>query len=202
MAAAPPPAAASTAAGRARGTARTWSVRTWLLLAVPSACVVALVATLLSPWGPSLGAPGGVALDLPGSVAGLDARADGPSRDGADALAERLRDDPAVAGVAVRAYDGDGLSLVLLRLSPRRPFDDVTAGRLTAEVLGATAGSEPASRSTSADGEALISCTPATATSATCVAVQSDEALLVITSGEVADPVALTARVRDAVQAG
>ncbi|MGJ7442890.1 hypothetical protein [Aquipuribacter sp. MA13-6] len=190
--------------GRSSGRGR-WSRRTWLLVAVPVAVVVALAVTLLSPWGLVGRGPAGVSLPLPAQVAGLDRR-EGAASQQTDDLAERLRADPAVAGVAVGAFDDDELSLVVLRLSPLRPFDDETAGRLTAQVLGASgAAQEPGGQVrsvTSDDGEALITCTSPSATSSTCVAVQAREALLVLTSGEVDDPVELAARVRDDVRAG
>lgn len=182
-----------------------WSGRTWALVAVPVAVVVALVVTLLSPWGLVGRGPAGVSLPLPDSVAGLDRR-EGEASQQTDDLADRLRADPAVAGVAVGAFDGDAVSVVVLRLSPRRPFDDETAGRLTAQVLSASATAQDADEdvtsATSEDGEALITCSASSRTSSTCVAVQAREALLVLTSGEVADPLSLTARVRDDVRAG
>lgn len=182
---------------------RGWSARTWVLVTVPVAVVLALVVTLLSPFGLVGREPSGVSLPLPAEVAGLERREGAASRQ-SDDLADRLRTDPAVAGVAVGAFDGDALSVVVLRLSPRRPFDDETAGRLTAQVLDAsgTGGTDDLRSATSDDGEALITCTAPSATSSTCVAVQAQEALLVLTSGDVEDPLALAADVRDDVRAG
>lgn len=145
---------------------------------------------------------------LPDSMAGLASQQDGPSGAAAEALADRLRRDPAVAAVAVGLYGSNDGSLVVMALSPTTPFTEQTAGELTARVLGVAGGrratTDEVTTQTSEDGRAVITCSTPREGTSTCVTVEPDTALLVVTKSvqsPVTDPVDLASRVRDEVLA-
>lgn len=140
---------------------------------------------------------------LPDTLAGLPAQDAGPGGL-AEQLHRRLAAEPSVADVAVRAYGRDGRGLVVLDLTPRSPFTDATAGALTSRLLGGggTSGAAGAAPVTTEDGLARITCAAPTdppARTATCVSVEAERALVVLSTGDDRDPVALTTAVRDEV---
>lgn len=140
---------------------------------------------------------------LPDTLAGLPAQRSGPSDEIADQLTRRLASEPSVADVAVRAY-GDGAEvLVVLDLTPRSALTDQAAGELTARVLGAAGPqrgmSDDFRSAVSDDGLALLTCSTSQPGASTCVSVEADRALVVLTTGADEDPLTLAAAVRDEV---
>lgn len=201
--------AGTSSAGRVRPT----RPPAWVLVAVPSACAAAVVAGLLltgdatrAAASMAEAAPAPVDLVLPDQVGDLPAQAAGAKASAAEDLADRLRDDPAVADAVAAVYGNDDGTLLVVRVAPRTPFDEDGAGRLTARVLGAAGPergmSEDFRASATDDGDALVTCSTLEEGTATCVSVEPSMALLVLSNGLTADdPVARIEQVRDAVLA-
>lgn len=159
----------------------------------PSAAVVAVVAALAAV---VLGAVGVVAAtsgsDLPRSVAGMP-RLTEPDADvdrAVAAVVERLESEAAVARVAVGRYGSDGGSVVVMLVAPRTPLGEEAAGELTARVMdvvgadgrgapGAGAGTSVVTQ----DGAALLTCATRRPGAATCLTVDPEHAVLVLSSG-------------------
>jgi hypothetical protein len=174
-------------------------LRTGAALAGAGALAAACLAVGLSATGDG----GGGSAVLPATLAGLPAQPPGSSGGVAEQLTRRLASEASVADVAVGVYGLDGAVMVVLALAPRTPLTDETAGALTARVLG-EAGTQ---RGISADvrsaetedGLALVTCSTPQPGTSTCVSVEADRALVVLTSGTGRDPVELTSTVRDEV---
>jgi len=168
------------------------------LLGTGVVLVVALVTGLAlgDGWG-----GGAVARRLPDTLLGLSAQQGGPAADVAENLTARLGDEPSVSAVAVRVYGEQDRIVVVLALTPREPLAGTTAGALTTQVLGAAGPrrgmSEHLRSATTADGRATVTCSAPRPDAATCVSVEPDTALVVLTTGLDADPVELTSQVRD-----
>jgi hypothetical protein len=162
------------------------------------------------PTGPQGFRGTGAAVGLPGSVSGLPARSAGTAADAAGRLQERLSQDAAVSDVVIELYGTEDESVLVVLVTPVQPFSERTAGELTARLIGA-AGPErgmadDVRSSTSADGDALITCSTPHQGTSTCVTVEPDLALVVLTSGlrdrPEQDPVAVAEDVRASVLAG
>lgn len=184
----------------------------WALLAVPSACAVAVLAGVLLSGDTSRAAASLAAaapaerLVMPDQVGDLPAQDSGPRASTADDLAERLREDPAVADAVAAVYGNDDGTLLVVRVAPVAPFDEEGAGRLTARVLGAAGPergmSDDFRASASEDGDALVTCSSLEEGTATCVSVEPSMALLVLSNGlGDSDPVSLAEQARAAVLA-
>lgn len=172
----------------------------WLPASLVLLCVGAVATATLVP-GPA-GVP------MPDRLAGL-AVLPSVRGDVADRLVDRLRAEAAVSAVGVARYGGEDRSVVVLKVLPREPFTDRSAGELTARMLaevgsrrGATTVGDPttdAVSATSEDGLALMSCTVPRPQAPACVTVEEGQALLVLASGWDGDPLGLAAAVRDEV---
>jgi hypothetical protein len=184
----------------------------WALLAVPTACAVAVLAGALlsvdtSRAAASLAdAPPAGSLLMPDRVGDLPAQDSGARASTAEDLADRLREDPAVADAVAAVYGNDDGTLLVVRVAPVAPFDEEGAGRLTARVLGAAGPergmSDDFRASASEDGDALVTCSTLEEGTATCVSVEPTMALLVLSNGlDDDDPVALAEAARTAVLA-
>jgi len=164
--------------------------------------VVALVAALAlgDGWGGRA-----ATRSLPDTLLGLPAQQGGPAADVAEDLTARLGAEPSVSAVAVRVYGEQDRIVVVLALTPREPLTGTTAGELTTQVLGAAEPrrrmSEDARSATTADGRATVTCSAPRPDAATCVSVEPDTALVVLTTGMDADPVEITSQVRDELSA-
>lgn len=174
-------------------------------LAVVAVSAGALVLAAVAALATAGGAPAGSA--LPGELAGLPAQGTGPAQEVADQLTDRLAAEPSVSDTAVGVYGEPGSTLVVLRLTPHDPLTDSTAGRLVARVLGAAGAerglSEDVESVATTDGLALVTCSRPQPGAATCVSVESDTALVVLTTGAtMTDPLDLTQTVRDELRAG
>lgn len=159
--------------------------------------LVVLAVALVAPAG---GDDTSAARVLPATLVGLPAQGSGSSDALVQRLTSRLAAEPSVSDVDVRAYGADGRALVVLDLTPRTALTDESAGELTARVLGAAGpqrGMSDDFRSVvTDDGLALVTCSTAAVGASTCVSVEADRALVVLTAGDDGDPVELTSAVR------
>lgn len=174
------------------------AVRSWSRRGVVTAGGVVAVALSVLALAAAAQAGG-----LPAEVAGLPRVTD---RD-ADvdravaAVVQRLESEPAVDRVAVGRYGDDGGSLVVMLVAPRSPLGEEAAGELTARamdaVLPAGDGSgRQLSSVVSRDGAALLTCTTRRPGAATCLTVDPDHAVLMLSSGVPGDATALAEVVR------
>ena len=167
--------------------------RTVALLLGTGALLVVTTLALGDGWG--------AARSLPDTLLDLPAQQGGPAADVAEDLTTRLGAEPSVSAAAVQVYGERDRILVVLALTPREPLTATTAGELTTQVLGAAGPrrgtSEDVRSARSADGRATVTCSAPRPDAATCVSVEPDTALVVLTTGMDEDPVALAGRVRD-----
>ena len=172
--------------------------RTALLVGAGVMLLVALVAalTLGERWG---GPP--VVRSLPDTLVGLPSQHGGPAADVADGLTARLGAEPSVSDVAVQVYGEQDRIMVVLALTPSEPLTGTTAAELTAQVLGAAGPrrgtSEDFRSATTGDGRATVTCSAPRPDAATCVSVEPDSALVVLTTGMSTDPIDLIRQARD-----
>lgn len=172
----------------------------WPVVAVGVLAVVGAVSAVALA-----GQPGPQGRVLPAELAGLPAQQSGPAEETVDRLTARLSAEPSVADVAVRTYGRDGEVMVVLDLTPRAAFGDRAAAELTLRLLGAVdpdvAATDDLGSAVTVDGLALVTCSAPDPGRATCVSVEADRALVVLTRGSRDDPVERTTLVRDEVRA-